>query len=538
MKSFLKKLEEQVKQYPDRPALCDYGGTGYTYREVAEQMEIYHAYFRSIGLRKGDKVALCARNCARWAVVFLAANTYGAVIVPLLADFTPENVAQLTDHSESVLLFTDPEIWKRLDVSLMPRLRAAINCKGDKLLWTAGKKYESAWSQRKSQFSDQFPRGLDPQAVSYPDNQEDQLGIINYTSGTSGAPKGVMLPFRAVSDVVDYCQKNITDKPDALVSMLPLAHMYGLIIEFVYPCCTGFTIHFLGKAPSPSLLAKALQEVKPQLLITVPLVMEKLYHALVLPMLASKPAYLPGINTLFYKSVGKKTIKALGGRVKEIIIGGAPLSWEIESRFRQIGLPYVVGYGMTEACPLLAYAGLDHYVPGSCGRPIHTIRIDSSDPENIPGEIQAQGPNLTLGYYKNPEADAAAWTEDGWFRTGDLGTLDSNGNLFIRGRIKALILSSTGQNIYPEEIESLLDAHPYVKESVVVDKGGKVVALVYPDAEGIVSMGERDHQEIPEIIRAQINAKLPPYSQIARVEMRDMPLERTAKGSVKRHLYQ
>ncbi len=538
MKAYLKKLEEQVRQHPDHPALCDYGGAVFTYRDVAKQIEIYHIYFRSVGLRKGDKVALCARNSARWALAFLAVNTYGAVIVPLLSDFTPDNISRLTDHSESVLLFTDQDIWKRLDIALMPRLRAAINCKGDKLLWAAGKKYESAWSHRKNQFTGLFPDGLDPQKVSYPDHQEAELAIINYTSGTSGDPKGVMLPFGAVSDVVEYCQRHISDKPDTLVSMLPLAHMYGLIIEFVYPCCTGFTIHFLGKVPSPSLLAKALQEVRPELIITVPLVVEKLYRALVLPMLASKPVKMPGINTLFYKSVGKKTIKALGGRVKEVIIGGAPLSWEIESSFRQIGLPYVVGYGMTEACPLLAYAGLDQYVPGSCGRPIHTVRIDSSDSENIPGEIQVQGPNLTIGYYKNPEADAAAWTTDGWFRTGDLGTLDASGNLFIRGRIKALILSSTGQNIYPEEIESLLDTHPYVKESVVVDKGGKVVALVFPDLEGIASMDERDHQEIPEIIRAQVNAKLPPYSQIARVEVRDMPLERTAKGSIKRHLYQ
>jgi long-chain acyl-CoA synthetase len=538
MKPYLKKLEDQIHHNGSHPALCDYGGASFTYADLAKQIELYHIYFRTIGIRKGDKIALCARNSARWAISFLAVNTYGAVIVPLLADFTPDSAAHLVDHSESVLLFVDPDMWKRMDVSLMPRLRAAINCKADKLLWTAGKKYETAWSHRKKQFSGLYPDGLHPEKVSYNAFTEEDLAIINYTSGTSGEPKGVMLPYRAMSDIVEYCQGHICPEPDRLVSILPLAHMYGLAIEFVYPCCTGFTIHFLGKAPSPSLLLKALQEVQPGLMVTVPLVMEKIYHTLVVPQLAAQHLKMPGFNSFYYKSVGKKLLKQLGGRVQTIIIGGAPLNWDVECGFRQIGLPYVVGYGMTEACPLLAYEQVGKYVPGSCGKPIHTIRIDSSDPENVPGEIQAQGPNLTIGYFKNPEADANAWTEDGWLRTGDLGTLDSGGNLFIRGRIKALILSATGQNIYPEEIEQLLDMHPYVKESVVVDRGGKVVALVYPDTDAIASLEERDHTEVPEIIRAQINAKLPAYSQIGRLELVDMPLVRTAKGTVKRHLYQ
>lgn len=538
MKAYLKHLEDQIHNNSSRIALCDFGGASFTYADLAKQIELYHIYFRAIGIRKGDKIALCARNSARWAIAFLAVNTYGAVIVPLLADFTPESAAHLVDHSESVLLFVDPDMWKRMDVSRMPRLRVAINCKADKLLWSAGKKYETAWSHRKKQFSGIHPDGLQPGKVTYNGFSEEDLAIINYTSGTSGDPKGVMLPYSAMSDMVEYLQGKLGSEPDQLVSMLPLAHMYGLTFELVYPCCTGYTIHFLGKTPSPSLLLKALQEVQPGMVITVPLIMEKLHHQLIAPQLAAQPLRMPGFNSLYYKSIGKKVIKQMGGRVHTIIIGGAPLNWEIESSFRHIGLPYVVGYGMTEACPLLAYESPDKYVPGSCGKPIHSIRIDSSDPENIPGEIQAQGPNLTLGYYKNPEADAKAWTEDGWLRTGDLGTLDSGGNLFIRGRIKALILSATGQNIYPEEIEHLLDMHPYVKESVVVDRGGKVVALVYPDTNGIASMEERDHQEVPEIIRAQVNTKLPAYSQISRLELVDMPLIRTAKGTVKRHLYQ
>ena len=538
MKPYLKHLEDQIHLNGSRKALCDYGGLSFTYADLAKQIELYHIYFRAIGIRKGDKIALCARNSARWAIAFLAVNTYGAVIVPLLADFTPDSAAHLVDHSESVLLFVDPDMWKRMDVGLMPRLRAAINCKADKLLWTAGKKYETAWSHRKKQFLGQHPGGFPPEKVSYNAAAETDLAIINYTSGTSGDPKGVMLPYSAMSDMVEYLQGKLGAEPDQLVSMLPLAHMYGLTFEFVYPCCTGYTIHFLGKAPSPSLLLKALQEIRPGVMVTVPLIMEKLHQLLVAPQLEAQHLKMPGFNSLYYKSIGKKVLKQLGGRVHTIIIGGAPLNWEIECNFRKIGLPYVVGYGMTEACPLLSFETADKFVPGSCGKPIHTIRIDSSDPENVPGEIQAQGPNLCLGYYKNPEADAKARTKDGWFRTGDLGTLDSGGNLFIRGRIKALILSATGQNIYPDEIEHMLDMHPYVKESVVVDRGGKVVALVYPDTEGIASLEERDHPEVPEIIRAQINAKLPSYSQISRLELTDMPLVRTAKGTVKRHLYQ
>ena len=538
MKPYLKHLEDQIHQNGSRTALCDYGGLSFTYADLAKQIELYHIYFRVIGIRKGDKIALCARNSARWAIAFLAVNTYGAVIVPLLADFTPESAAHLVDHSESVLLFVDPDMWKRMDVGLMPRLRVAINCKADKLLWTAGKKYETAWIHRKKQFTGMHPNGFPPEQVSYNAGSESDLAIINYTSGTSGNPKGVMLPYAAMSDMVEFLQGRLGNKADQLVSMLPLAHMYGLTCEFVYPCCTGYTIHFLGKAPSPSLLLKALQDVQPSIMITVPLVMEKLHQLLVVPQLNAQHVKMPGFHSLYYKSIGKKVIKQLGGRVQTILIGGAPLNWEIECNFRKIGLPYVVAYGMTEACPVLSFETVEKYVPGSCGKPVHSIRIDSSDPENIPGEIQAQGPNLCIGYYKNPEADAKAHTQDGWFRTGDLGTLDPGGNLFIRGRIKALILSASGQNIYPEEIEQLLDMHPYVKESVVVDRGGKVVALVYPDAEGIASLEERDHQEVPEIIRAQINAKLPSYSQIFRLELTDMPLVRTAKGTVKRHLYQ
>jgi len=351
----------------------------------------------------------------------------------------------------------------------------------------------------------------------------------------------VMLSFGAMSDIVEYCQQHISNQPEAIVSMLPLAHIYGLAMEFIYPCCTGYQICFLGKTPSPSLLMKAMQDIRPSLIITVPMVMEKVYTSWVRPMLNSRSGKLlssvPGVRMSFYKSIGEKVLSNFGGRVRTIIIGGAPLNWKVEVAFRKINLPYAVGYGMTEACPLLAFVMPDEYVVGSCGKPVHEIRIESSDPEHVPGEIQSRGPNLTLGYYKNPAADKEAHTEDGWFRTGDLGVMDEYGNIFIRGRIKALILNSSGQNIYPEEVEQVLSSDHIVEESVVVAREGKIVALVYPRADAVVGTNEAQQKQMAAEIRDRANVHLPKFSQIFYVEMVDVPFERTAKGSIKRNLY-
>lgn len=542
MKHYLKKLEEQVHLRADKPALCDYEGKSYTYAEMAAIIEQFHLFFQAAGIKKGDKIALCARNSARWAISFLAVNTYEAVIVPILADFTAEGAAKLVKHSDSILFIADPEIWNQMDPKQLPQLKGVISAREDALLWCSDPAIKGAWEEKAKLFDEQHPNGFNPQEVEYPANN-DTLALMNYTSGTSGDPKGVMLSYNAMSDIVEVCQQLLSNTPDKLVSMLPLAHMYGLAMEFVYPCCTGFTIYFLGKLPSPSLLMKSMQEIQPSLMITVPLVMEKLYTAQIQPQLDTLSARtmrnVPYIRIPFYKSLGKKLIKDLGGRIQTIIIGGAPLSWKVESGFRKIGLPYAVGYGMTEACPLLSIETPDHFEPGSCGKPIHEIRIDSSDPERIPGEIQTKGPNLTMGYYKNREADAKAWTQDGWFRTGDLGIMDENGNVFIKGRIKAIILSSSGQNIYPEEVEQELAHHPLVGESLVLDRGGKVIALVYPSA-GVVppDADEQGHNIVAETIRTETNSRLPVFSQIFRVELVDIPFERTAKGSIKRHLYQ
>ncbi len=542
MKQYLKKFEQQVHERPDTPALCDYGGSEYTYGEVAAAIEQYHIFFAAAGVRKGQKIALCARSSARWAISFLAVNTYGAVIVPILADFTPEGISQLTNHSESIMLITEADIWKKMDPASTPLLKGVINVKSDSMLWGTDK-IKSAWTSRKKLFAELFPEGFDTAGVEYEVDNPMDLAIINYTSGTSGDPKGVMLTYNAMSDIVEYCQQNIGNTPDTLVSNLPLAHMYGLAMEFIYPCCTGYTIYFLGKIPSPSLLLDSLQKVKPALLITVPLVIEKLYGNLIAPQLRTGSAKalrnVPGLRIAFYNSVGKKVLAELGGRIKHIIVGGAPLNFEVENDLHKLGIPCAVGYGMTEACPLICLEHPDKYVPGSCGKPIHKVRIASPDPERVPGEIQTKGPNLCIGYYKNPEADMAARTYDGWFRTGDLGIMDEDGNVFIRGRIKALILSASGQNIYPEEVEQVVMRNHVVKECLVVSRSGKIYAMVYLDPETANRLVNEEAQSaIAEEIRSKANVSLPLFSQIFSVEIVDTPFERTAKGSIKRHLYQ
>ena len=541
MKQYLKKLEEQMRMRADKPALCDYGGSSFTYGEVASIIEEFHIFFQAAGIRKGDKIALCARNSARWAIAFLAVNTYEAIIVPILPNYTAEGATQLIRHSDSILLLADPDIWKQLHSEDFPQLRAVMDVREFRILWKADERIGQAWDDRKALFRDCYPEGFDTGNVHYPDNGE-AISIINYTSGTSGDPKGVMLSYGAMSDIVELCQQKLYNAPENLVSMLPLAHIYGLAMEFIYPCCTGFTIYFLGKAPSPSLLVQSMSEVKPYLMITVPLIMEKVYAQLIRPQLNTRAAKalrtVPGLRTSFYKSVGKRLLGMLGGNLHTIIVGGAPFSWKVESVFKKIELPYAVGYGMTEACPLLALETPEHFAPGSCGKPIHQIRIDSSEPDRIPGEIQTLGPNLFSGYYKNPEADAKARTADGWFRTGDLGVMDEAGNLFIRGRIKALILSASGQNIYPEEVEQVLARHPMVEESLVLDREGKVTALVYPRAGSVKGDDEEAIALLSDDIRKKTNVHLPVFSQIFRVELVDVPFERTAKGTIKRHLYQ
>ena len=545
-KHYLWKLQETVKSCWDKKALCNYGGESFSFCDLATNIEKFHILFEQSGIRKGDKVAICAKNIARWAISFFAINTYGAVAVPILCDFHPDSINHLVDHSESIALFVDADIWSKLDIAKMPLLKSVVNVQDFSVLYSSDGLMEKAFSFLEESFAAKYPSGFSRDDVVYPTDNAEDLAIINYTSGTTSAPKGVMLKYDSFTATVEYAQTNVKATPDdTLVSMLPMAHMYGLAFELTYPLCSGVTIYFLGKTPSPSLLLKAMKDVRPYMIVTVPLVMEKVYKSSLKPML-QKPAIkfatkVPGIRGIIYKKMREGLDAAFGGRCGHYIMGGAPLNPEVEDLFRKIKLRYTVGYGMTEACPLLAYEDPARFVKGSCGKPVTCaeVRIDSEDPQHIAGEIQAKGRNICIGYFKNPEASAGAFTDDGFLRTGDLGIMDAAGNIFIKGRSKSMILSSNGQNIYPEEVEAVVNSQDYVVESVVVDRASKLVAMVYLDEDAIKKAGldAEAVSDIPESIRISSNRKLPVYSQIAKVEVVPVPFEKTPKMSIKRFLY-
>lgn len=543
-KHYLSKLEETVKLQWDDAALCDYRGESFTFGHVAEKIEKFHILFEKSGISSGDRIAICAKNSARWAVAYLSANTYGAVVVPILADFLPDSINHLVDHSESEVLYTDGDIWKKLDINAMSHVRLVINVKDFSILHASDPAVMSCYESLDEEFKRRFPMGFSRECVSYPAFDPETLAVINYTSGTTSAPKGVMLKHGSFTATMQFAQDNVTvTKGDSIVSMLPLAHMYGLAIEFLFPLISGATVYFLGKTPSPSLLLKAMKDVRPFMVVTVPLVMEKVYKSSIKPALKKVRGllWIPGINNIIYHKAGKRLKEAFGGNVRTFIMGGAALNPEVEKCFRHIGLPFTVGYGMTEACPLLGWEAPSKFVPGSCGKPIacDEMRIDSEDPQHIAGEIQVKGENICIGYYKNPEAEQNAFTADGFLRTGDLGIMDKDGNIFIKGRSKSMILSANGQNIYPEELEAVINSQPYVAESVVVDRSGKLVALVFLDDASIKkdALDEETVADIPENVRVASNRQLPQYSQIAKVEVVLVPFEKTPKMSIKRFMY-
>ena len=541
---YLERLQAATRKYWEKPALNNIGGESFTYAQMAVQIEKFHLVYEKLGFKKGDKIAICAQNGARWGMAYMSVVTYETVIVPILADFTADSVNHLVNHSESIALFTNEAKWKKLDITKMPLLKLVVDVDTWKPLWTADENVASIYAQMDELFAAKHPDGYGPDDVVFPTDNWDDLNAINYTSGSTGDPKGVMLTYRNFSANVDYSQRNVP-AGDKMVSMLPMAHMYGLVIEFIYPLSNGTSIYWLGKAPTPAALMKAFADVKPYLLITVPLVMEKIYKSKVKPTL-EKPAIkfalkIPGLNNIVYKKVKDGLVAAFGGNVQEFIMGGAALNPEVERLFKRIKFPYLVGYGMTEACPLLAYEHWTKYVAGSCGKCVDVaeVRIDSEDPQHVVGEIQARGENITIGYYKNPEATANAFTEDGWLKTGDLGIIDADGNIFIRGRSKNMILGPSGQNIYPEEIEAIVNNQPYVLETVVVERGEHLVALVFTDEQAVAKalLDAEAKSNIPENIRAGANKQLPAYSQLYKVELVDKPFEKTPKMSIKRFLY-
>ena len=546
MKHYLSALEETMKANWNMPALSNFRGKTWSFGEFATQVEKLHIFFDACGMAKGDKITLYSANSAQWAISFIAINTYETVVVPLLSEFRPADGETLINHSESKMILCDKDSWKKFNMEHMPDIQAVVTIDDFTLAYAKDKKITEAFEGVEAAFAAKYPKGFGASDVSYPGDNWTDLAVINYTSGTTSAPKGVMLRYENIATSVDFATRHIPcSSKDSIVSMLPMGHIYGMVFEFLYPLSNGVHVTYLGKAPAASTLLKAVAEVKPYMVITVPLVMEKVYKSSIKPTM-EKPVMkvllsIPGIRNILYSVIRKKLLQAFGGNILQFIMGGAALNPDVEKVFKAIKLPYTVGYGMTEAAPLIAYRRFDSYVQGSCGQYLdcEEVRIDSPDPENVPGEIQAKGRNLCSGYFKNPEATATLFTEDGFLHTGDLGVMDKDGNIFIKGRSKNMILSSNGQNIFPEEIEAVINSQEYVIESVVTDRKTKLVALIYFDADAMkkAGMDSAAVEAYKESLRKNVNKLLPSYSQVTAVEAVDKPFEKTPKMSIKRFLY-
>ena len=544
MRHYLDRLQESMIAKWNTEALSDYKGEDFTFANFATEIARLHTIYRQLDVKSGDKISLAAKNCSRWAMAFLATTTYRAVAVPILCDFTPEMISNLAAHSDSVVLFTEPKLWEQMEAEKMPEVRIVINIEDYSILYLRDEAKRAAIVEALSAIPAVYPEEMKHEVVKYDNLELDDLAIINYTSGTTSQPKGVMLTSANISANIDFALDKIpVFEGDKIISMLPLAHMYGMAFEFIYPVCGGGHVYFLGKTPTPSLLMQALAEVKPYLLITVPLVIEKIFKGKILPLLG-KPimrllTHTPGFSKMLYSKIRKQLLATFGGNLRSIILGGAALNPSIEKIMRKVKLPYTVGYGMTECAPLLSYAHWKQFKAGSCGRSVDglELRIDSDNPQKKVGEIQAKGPNVMIGYYKNEEATRAAFTEDGFLRTGDLGIIDKKGNVFIRGRSKCMILTANGQNIYPEELEALLNTMPHVAESLVVEREKRLVALVALSPEDL----ERDEATVKaelDEVRQETNMLLPAYSQISSVEIIREGFAHTPKQSIKRFLYQ
>ena len=543
-----KLFQESFKKNWDRPAISNYQGITLHYRDVARRIEKMHIMFDECGLQKGDKVAICSRNQANWAVAFLSAMTYGAVPVPLLHEFKSNNIHHLVNHSEARILFVDDVIWEGLTESEMPDLQAIIQVNTFRLLCARDEKITSARAHLNELFGRKYPDTFTADDLNYYEDSADELAVINYTSGTSGFSKGVMIPYRALRSNIEFGFKALPglDNTKSVVSMLPSAHMYGLMFELLYELSVGAHVHFLSRVPSPKIIMQALAEVKPYAIIAVPLVIEKIYKSKVKPILEKEGIKflmkLPVLNQVVMNKIKDELVKAFGGEFYEVIIGGAAFNKEVEAFFKKMNFPFTVGYGMTECAPIITYDDWKEEKLYSCGKkvPNMQIRVDSPDPARIPGEIQAKGANVFLGYFKNEEATAEVFTEDGWLRTGDMGILDADGALFIKGRNKCMILGPNGQNIYPEEVETVINTQPYVIDSLVVEDDGGLTALIYPDFQ----QGVRDGMDQNAFIRymegtlSSLNKELPNYAKLKKIKVMSEDFERTPKKSIKRYLYQ
>lgn len=547
-KSFIAFVEESIKKHWNLDALTDYKGATLQYKDVARKIEKLHILLAESGIKPGDKVAVCGRNSSHWGVAFLAILTYGAVAVPILHEFKADNIHNIVNHSEARLLFVGDVVWESLNEAEMPLLEGIILMTDFTLLVCHSKQLEYAREHLNELFGKKFPRNFRREHVSYRRDNPEELAVINYTSGTTSFSKGVMLPYRSLWANTQFAFDVLTLKPgDRIVSMLPMAHMYGLAFEFLYEVACGCHVFFLTRMPSPKIIFQAFADVKPHIVIAVPLIIEKIIKKNVLPKLETLKMKVllkvPIINDKIKATVREQMIQGFGGNFYEVIIGGAAFNQEVEKLLKSIDFPYTVGYGMTECGPIICYEDWKRFKPGSCGKaaPRMEVRIDSPDPQNIVGEILTRGDNVMLGYYKNPEATAQILDADGWLHTGDLGVMDEEGNVTIKGRSKNMLLGPSGQNIYPEEIEEKLNNLPFVAECIVIQQNdNKLVALIYPDFEDAYSQGmsDSDIEAAMEENRTTLNAELPAYSQISRIKIYPEEFEKTPKKSIKRFLYQ
>ena len=547
-KSFIALIEKSIKKNWDANSLTDYKGVTYQYKDVARKIEKLHIIFEESGIKPGDKIAICGRNMSHWGVTFLATVTYGAVIVPILHEFKPDQVHNIVNHSEAKLLFVGDVVWEGLDESAMPNLEGVILVNDFSLLVSRTEKLTYAREHLNELFGKKFPKNFRKEHINYYKDSPDEMLVLNYTSGTTSFSKGVMIPARALWSNMMFAFSALTMKSgDRLVSMLPMAHMYGLAFEFLYQFCAGVQVFFLTRMPSPKIILQAFAEVKPSLVIAVPLIIEKIIKKNVLPKLETPTMkflmHVPLVSDKIREKVREQLMNAFGGEFYEIVVGGAAFNQEIEAFMRSIEFPYTVGYGMTECAPLICYEDWKKFKAGSCGKAVANmeVKVLSADPANIPGEIICRGDNVMLGYYKNEEATREVIDADGWMHTGDLGVIDEEGNVTIKGRSKNMLLGPSGQNIYPEEIEDKFNNMPYVNESIVIQAlDGKLAALIYPDFELAFAngMSEKQVEEQMEANRVAVNQQIAAYEQIARVKIYHEEFEKTPKKSIKRFLYQ
>ena len=546
--SFNKYIEKSIIDNWNLDALTDYKGITLQYHDVARKIEKLHILFEHSGVKPGDKIGLCGRNSAHWAVAFFATLTYGAVAVPIQNEFNPEQIYNIVNHSESKLLFVGDYVAKEINPVEMPTLEGIINLPDYSLMLSRSDKLTYAREHLNEIFGRRFPRAFRSEDVSYHKDEAEELAIINYTSGTTGFSKGVMLPYRAIWGNLDFCLEVLgtrIQQGSSILSILPMAHMYGMAVEFIFPFVHGCHLFFLTRLPSPAIIAQAFADIHPAIVISVPLVVEKIIRKMVFPKIQNNKVRLlwnmPVINKKVKERICQMVMQAFGGNAYEVMTGGAALNQEIESFLKSIDFPLTSGYGATECAPLITYSDWHDFQPGSCGTPVShmEVKILSPDPENIPGEIVARGTNVMLGYYKNEEATREALDSEGWYHTGDLATMSADGHVFIRGRIKNMLLGANGQNVYPEEIEDKLNSMAMVNESLIVQRGDKLVGLVYPDFDEAHSMGfnESDIESVMEQNRKELNEQLPPFCQLSAIQLQHEEFAKTPKKSIKRYLY-